>query len=42
MRAGEVIPEVVSVLTELRTGEEKIIDVPTVCPVCTTPLLQDA
>ena len=31
MRAGEVIPEIVSVITEVRTGSEKLIPVPTVC-----------
>jgi DNA ligase (NAD+) len=41
MRAGEVIPEVVSVLTEVRTGEEKVINIPTICPVCETHLLKD-
>ncbi len=33
-RAGEVIPEVVGVLTERRTGEEQVFVMPTVCPVC--------
>lgn len=33
-RAGEVIPEVVSVVMESRTGREQIIEPPTLCPVC--------
>jgi DNA ligase (NAD+) len=33
-RAGEVIPEVVAVITEKRTGEETPFDMPTKCPVC--------
>jgi len=33
-RAGEVIPEVVEVVTEARTGEEREFVFPTVCPVC--------
>ena len=33
-RAGEVIPEVVRVLKELRTGEEEIFSMPEKCPVC--------
>ncbi len=33
-KAGDVIPEVVQVLTDLRTGHEKKFQMPTVCPVC--------
>ncbi|MDP3741308.1 MAG: NAD-dependent DNA ligase LigA [bacterium] len=33
-KAGDVIPEVVEVLTKLRTGKEKQIPVPNKCPVC--------
>ncbi|CUU06471.1 DNA ligase (NAD+) [Armatimonadetes bacterium GBS] len=33
-RAGEVIPEVVAVVTEARTGQEIEIEPPTTCPVC--------
>ncbi len=33
-RAGDVIPEVVSVLTDLRTGHEKHFHFPKVCPIC--------
>ncbi|MBI4277891.1 MAG: NAD-dependent DNA ligase LigA [Armatimonadetes bacterium] len=33
-RAGEVIPEVVSVLAERRTGEEREFHMPRTCPVC--------
>lgn len=33
-RAGDVIPEVVSVLTDLRTGHEKPFHFPKVCPIC--------
>ncbi|MFA7277619.1 MAG: NAD-dependent DNA ligase LigA [Candidatus Gracilibacteria bacterium] len=33
-RAGDVIPEVVSVLTDLRTGHEKLFHFPKVCPIC--------
>ncbi|MBN2541996.1 NAD-dependent DNA ligase LigA [bacterium] len=39
-RAGDVIPEVVKPLTELRTGEEIIIEVPTNCPVCGSELVR--
>lgn len=33
-KAGDVIPEVVEVLKDKRTGEEKIFEMPKVCPVC--------
>ena len=33
-RAGDVIPDVVKVLPELRTGKEKEFKMPTRCPVC--------
>lgn len=33
-KAGDIIPKIVKVLTELRTGKEKKIDIPAVCPVC--------
>lgn len=41
MRAGEVIPEIVSVLMEVRDGSEKIVVPPEFCPMCHTPLKQD-
>lgn len=33
-KAGDVIPEVVEVLKDLRTGKEKKFRMPTACPVC--------
>ncbi len=33
-KAGDVIPEVVCVVKEKRTGDEKIFEMPKVCPVC--------
>lgn len=33
-RAGDVIPEVIRVLTEKRTGEERAYAWPTECPIC--------
>ena len=33
-KAGDVIPEVVEVVKEKRTGKEKKFEMPTVCPVC--------
>ena len=40
-RAGEVIPEVISVMTEVRNGTELLIARPTVCPSCGVVLIQD-
>ncbi len=39
-RAGDVIPEVVKVITEGRTGRERPFVMPTHCPVCDTPLVR--
>lgn len=33
-RAGDVIPKVIKVLINLRTGREKEIDIPKKCPIC--------
>lgn len=40
-RAGEVIPKVVKALVSERTGEEKDILPPTVCPSCGGPVTKD-
>lgn len=37
-KAGEIIPQVVSVVTEARTGAERPIEWPTTCPVCNAPV----
>ncbi|PWI57255.1 NAD-dependent DNA ligase LigA [Sulfoacidibacillus thermotolerans] len=39
-KAGDIIPEIVRVVTEARTGEEALFHMPTVCPVCHTPLVR--
>jgi DNA ligase (NAD+) len=39
-RAGDVIPEIVKVLTELRTGKEKNFKMPEYCPSCNTKLVK--
>ena len=39
-RAGDVIPEVVKVITSKRTGGEKPFKMPQTCPVCGTPLVR--
>jgi DNA ligase (NAD+) len=33
-KAGDVIPKVVEVLTRMRTGKEKKVKMPTMCPAC--------
>lgn len=33
-KAGEIIPEVLRVVVEKRTGEEKEVEIPNVCPEC--------
>ncbi|HBI26390.1 MAG TPA: DNA ligase (NAD(+)) LigA, partial [Peptococcaceae bacterium] len=39
-RAGDVIPEVVRVLQERRTGEEEAFQMPEHCPVCGSQVLR--
>ncbi|MDD5146242.1 MAG: NAD-dependent DNA ligase LigA [Candidatus Pacebacteria bacterium] len=39
-RAGDVIPDILRVLRELRTGREKSFKMPHACPVCGTPLVR--
>ena len=40
-KAGDVIPEVVRPVVEKRTGSEREFVMPTACPVCGTPVIQD-
>lgn len=39
-KAGDIIPEVVNVLTEKRTGEEQEFSMPTHCPECESELVR--
>ena len=39
-RAGEVIPQVVRALTELRTGDEQEVKMPGECPNCEQPVVR--
>lgn len=39
-KAGDIIPEVVHVLTERRTGEETLFQMPEECPACTSELVR--
>lgn len=40
-KKGEIIPQVVGVITESRTGKEKPIKWPTKCPVCGGPVVKE-
>jgi DNA ligase (NAD+) len=39
-RAGDVIPDIISVLPELRTGKEINFKMPSVCPVCGSKIVK--
>ena len=40
-KAGDVIPEVVEVVKEKRTGEEVVFEMPKFCPVCGEPTVRN-
>ena len=40
-KAGDVIPEVVGPVVDVRTGGERAFEFPTVCPACGTPLARE-
>ena len=40
-KQGDVIPEVIAVVKEKRTGEEKEFHMPTICPVCGAPAVRE-
>ena len=40
-RAGDVIPQIVKSLTDIRTGKEKKIVFPKICPVCGSKLFKE-
>ena len=40
-KAGDVIPEVVRPLTDRRTGDERVFEMPERCPVCGTLIVRD-
>jgi DNA ligase (NAD+) len=39
-KSGEIIPQVLQVVTTRRTGEEQIYEFPRKCPVCETPVVR--
>ncbi len=39
-RAGDVIPDVVKVLTERRRGDERPVSIPATCPECGSPVVK--
>lgn len=40
-RAGDVIPQIIKVIKELRTGKEKDFQMPKLCPIDDSPVIQD-
>ncbi len=40
-KAGDVIPEVIRVIPEKRTGEERLFEMPDLCPECESPVLRE-
>ncbi|QQS20753.1 MAG: NAD-dependent DNA ligase LigA [Candidatus Moraniibacteriota bacterium] len=40
-KAGDVIPEIVRVIENVRTGKEKIFRMPSSCPVCGAPVARE-
>jgi DNA ligase (NAD+) len=40
-KAGDVIPEIVKVEVEKRTGKEEPFQMPTVCPICGAPAIRE-
>ncbi len=40
-KAGDIIPAVVGVNKEKRTGEEKVFEMPSVCPSCGAPVVRE-
>ncbi len=40
-KAGDVIPEIVKVIKEKRTGKEKRFKMPTTCPICGAPAIRE-
>ena len=40
-KAGDVIPEIVEVIKDKRTGEETDFEMPKVCPVCGAPAIRE-
>ncbi len=41
IKANEIIPYVVGVVKEVRTGKEKVFEFPSKCPVCGAPTMTD-
>jgi len=40
IRAGDVIPKIIKVLTNLRTGKERDFKMPNVCPICKSKVVE--
>lgn len=37
-KAGDIIPKIIQVLPKLRTGKERVFNMPTRCPICDSPV----
>ncbi len=37
-KAGDIIPKIIQVLVKLRTGKERAFQMPTICPICGSPV----
>ena len=40
IRAGDVIPKIIKVLTNLRTGKERDFKMPDICPICKSKVIE--
>lgn len=40
-KSGEIIPQVIEVITDKRTGKEKIFSLPSTCPVCASKVTRE-
>ncbi|MBI3120468.1 MAG: NAD-dependent DNA ligase LigA [Candidatus Kerfeldbacteria bacterium] len=40
-KAGDIIPDIVKVLPNLRTGKERVFHMPKTCPVCGSPIAKN-
>lgn len=39
-KAGDIIPKVVNIVSEMRSGNERPIPIPRICPICSSPVVR--
>lgn len=39
-KAGDIIPKIIAVLADLRTGSETPVQIPSLCPICSAPVVR--